>query len=167
MNSNLLLALAQSKAKDYTDETAIAFGGLKGASCQISKIEYNEDGDTVITFLWENNDGQVRTSKATVKKGTQGVAGTTYVPVVDKVTTLEPTQKASATVVIDEETKTAKFSFAIPRGKNGGSGGYDDTELWEAIDGINATLEKKADSDKVDDYLKYATTSDIKKLFDK
>ena len=38
--------------------------------------------------------------------------------------------------------------------KNGGSGGYDDTEVWEAIENIEAVLDKKADTDKVDEYLK-------------
>lgn len=54
--------------------------------------------------------------------GEPGKDGTTYTPSIGTVTTLEPNANASASVSVDEETKTAQFDFAIPRGEKGEEG---------------------------------------------
>lgn len=56
-------------AKKYTDETAAQFGGLKGASCKIKSI-VKGNGRNVVTFEWENNEGEIRTSEMIVEDGT-------------------------------------------------------------------------------------------------
>lgn len=56
-------------SKKYTDETAIQFGGLKGANCQIKSVE-KRDGQNIVTFKWKNDDGDVRESVMTVDDGT-------------------------------------------------------------------------------------------------
>lgn len=62
-------------AKKYTSETASQFGAIKGANCQISNIEYDKDGNTVITFKWINSLNQEKTSTATIYKGVKGDIG--------------------------------------------------------------------------------------------
>lgn len=56
-------------AKKYTDETAIQFGGLKGANTKIRSIEH-ENGQSIVTFEWKNDDDEIRTSVMRVNDGT-------------------------------------------------------------------------------------------------
>lgn len=56
-------------SRKYTDETAIEFGGLKGANCTIKSI-VNENGRNIVTFEWTNSAGQKRESEMIVKDGT-------------------------------------------------------------------------------------------------
>lgn len=56
-------------SKNYTNETAIQFGGLKGASCQIKSVE-KLDGQNIITFLWKNDNDETRETKVYVDDGT-------------------------------------------------------------------------------------------------
>lgn len=56
-------------SKKYTDETAIQFGGLKGAPCKIKSI-VKKDGQNIITFEWKNDDGDTRESILYVEDGT-------------------------------------------------------------------------------------------------
>lgn len=56
-------------ARKYTDETAIQFGGLKGANCTIKSIVH-QDGVNTITFEWTNDQGDKRTSQVEVFDGT-------------------------------------------------------------------------------------------------
>ena len=62
-------------SKGYTNDTADEFGAVKGASCQISKIDYDASGNTVIDFLWKNNAGATQTSQAIINKGIDGQDG--------------------------------------------------------------------------------------------
>lgn len=56
-------------SKKYTDETAIQFGGLKGAPAKIKSI-VKENGQNVITFEWKNDEGETRESVLYVDDGT-------------------------------------------------------------------------------------------------
>jgi len=56
-------------AKKYTDETAIQFGGLKGAPCTIKQI-IHQNGRNVVTFEWINSSGDTRESEMIVNDGT-------------------------------------------------------------------------------------------------
>lgn len=56
-------------------------------------------------------------------KGDPGKDGVTYIPQIGSVTTVRPTENASASVDIDEENHTARFNFEIPKGEDGISGG--------------------------------------------
>lgn len=56
-------------SKRYTDETAIQFGGLKGANCKISSV-VKKDGQNIITFEWRNDDDEVRYTEVRVDDGT-------------------------------------------------------------------------------------------------
>ena len=60
-------------SKKYTDETAIQFGGLKGAPCTIKNITEVEGGNIVV-FEWKNDQGQTRTRNLLVKNGIQGTS---------------------------------------------------------------------------------------------
>lgn len=51
--------------------------------------------------------------------GQDGTDGTTYVPKIGMVTTLDPTESATADVLLDEQRKEAVFNLGIPRGKDG------------------------------------------------
>ena len=56
-------------SKKYTDETAIQFGGLKGANCKIKSV-VKQNGQNIVTFEWKNDDGDIRESQMTVDDGT-------------------------------------------------------------------------------------------------
>ena len=64
-----LSAVTYALARHYTDETAIQFGGLKGAPCKIKSI-VKENGQNIITFEWKNDAGDTRESKLYVEDGT-------------------------------------------------------------------------------------------------
>lgn len=56
-------------SKKYTDETAIQFGGLKGASCTIKSITH-QNGRNIVIFEWKNDQGATRESEMIVYDGT-------------------------------------------------------------------------------------------------
>ena len=64
-----LSAVTYALCKKYTDETAIQFGGLKGAPCKIKSI-VKKDGQNIITFEWKNDAGDTRESQLFVDDGT-------------------------------------------------------------------------------------------------
>ena len=64
-----LSAVTYALSKKYTDETAVQFGGLKGAPCKIKSI-VKENGQNVITFEWKNDEGETRESVLYVEDGT-------------------------------------------------------------------------------------------------
>lgn len=64
-----LSAVTYALSKNYTDETAIQFGGLKGAPCKIKSIT-KKDGQNIITFEWKNDAGDTRESVMYVDDGT-------------------------------------------------------------------------------------------------
>lgn len=52
-------------------------------------------------------------------QGPKGIDGTTYTPKIGTVTTIDSAESASASISVNNETKEAVFSFAIPKGKKG------------------------------------------------
>ena len=64
-----LSAVTYALSKKYTNETAIQFGGLKGAPAKIKSI-VKRDGQNIITFEWKNDDGDTRESILYVDDGT-------------------------------------------------------------------------------------------------
>lgn len=64
-----LSAVTYALAKNYTDETAAQFGGLKGAPCKVKSV-VKQDGQNVITLEWKNDEGETRESKVYINDGT-------------------------------------------------------------------------------------------------
>lgn len=56
-------------SRNYTKATAEEFGAVKGASCQIKSTE-KKDGQTIITFLWENSEGKTKETEIRIDDGT-------------------------------------------------------------------------------------------------
>lgn len=56
-------------SKKYTDETAIQFGGLKGAPCKVKSV-VKKDGQNIITLEWKNDEGETRESNVYIDDGT-------------------------------------------------------------------------------------------------
>lgn len=54
--------------------------------------------------------------------GADGKDGITYTPEIGTVTTVAPTENASASVDIDDQNHTASFNFSIPKGEKGADG---------------------------------------------
>lgn len=63
--------LAYALSKKFTEETAIAFGAVKGANAVVKSIVH-ENGQNVITFEWKNNSDQTRESVMYVPDGHDG-----------------------------------------------------------------------------------------------
>ena len=61
--------ISYALSRKYVDETAIEFGGLKGAPCTIKSI-VKENGVNTVTFEWKNSDGETRESVMRVNDGT-------------------------------------------------------------------------------------------------
>lgn len=83
----------------YSLVTYLANEGIKG-----EKGEKGEKGDTGAT-------------------GTAGQDGTTYIPEVGTVTTLQPDQNATVSVQTNATTGKATFNFGIPKGEKGDGNG--------------------------------------------
>lgn len=64
-----LSAVTYAVSKKYTDETAIQFGGLKGAPCKVKSVK-KENGQNIVTLEWKNDDGDTRESKVYINDGT-------------------------------------------------------------------------------------------------
>lgn len=56
-------------SRKYTNETAVAFGALRGAPCKIKSIRKVEN-QNIVTFEWENNEGETRTETMVINDGT-------------------------------------------------------------------------------------------------
>lgn len=68
-------------SKKYTDETAIQFGGLKGAPCKVKSVE-KKDGQNIVTLIWKNDDDETRETKIYIDDGTPiyiWESGNTYI----------------------------------------------------------------------------------------
>lgn len=63
-----LSVVTYALCKKYTDETAIQFGGLKGAPCKVKSV-VKTDGRSVVTLEWKNDEGDTRTSEVYVNDG--------------------------------------------------------------------------------------------------
>lgn len=55
-------------SRQYTDETVIGGGAVKGKNCTIETITHN-DKEEVVTFKWILDDGTVQRQTMTVKNG--------------------------------------------------------------------------------------------------
>lgn len=64
-----LSSVTYAVSKKYTDETAIQFGGLKGAPCKVKSVK-KENGQNIVTLEWKNDDGDTRESKIYINDGT-------------------------------------------------------------------------------------------------
>jgi len=64
-----LSAVTYALAKKYTDETAIQFGGLKGAPCKVKSV-IKENGQNIVTLEWKNDEGETRESQIFIDDGT-------------------------------------------------------------------------------------------------
>lgn len=64
--------------KNYVKASLKGMGALKGAACQIASIE-ESGGDYLITFTWEDNDGETHTDSVTLKDGVEKVGELTDV----------------------------------------------------------------------------------------
>ena len=67
--SAITYALSKKFAQKYVEETAAQFGALKGANCTIQSI-VKENGQSIITFQWKNDNDEIRTSTLYVDDGT-------------------------------------------------------------------------------------------------
>lgn len=71
---------AYALSRKFTKDTASQFGALKGASCTIASIVH-QNKQTIVTFQWENDAGEIKESKMYVEDGTpiyEYVVGDTY-----------------------------------------------------------------------------------------
>jgi len=74
-----LSAVTYALSKKYTDETAIQFGGLKGAPCKVQSV-VKTDGRSVVTLEWKNDAGDTRTSEVYVNDGVSTwISGRSYI----------------------------------------------------------------------------------------
>lgn len=71
--------------------------------------------------------------------GKDGADGTTYIPSIGTVTTVESNADASAGVTVDEETKEAVFNFAIPKGQNGEDGKDAEQRIYTTLAELGLT----------------------------
>lgn len=64
-----LSVVTYALCKKYTDETAIQFGGLKGAPCKVKSV-IKKDGQNIITLEQQNDAGDTRETQIFVNDGT-------------------------------------------------------------------------------------------------
>lgn len=66
--------ITYAKSKNYTDQTVIGAGAIKGSPCEIESIEDIEGGHRV-TFKWHLTDGTEQSQTMDVMNGEQGQPG--------------------------------------------------------------------------------------------
>ena len=92
----------------------------------IQSISKSATNGLIDTYTIEFTDGTTTTFQIANgekgDRGEQGKDGTTYTPQIGKITTISSAENASASVLIDEENKTANFNFSIPKGEKGDKG---------------------------------------------
>ena len=72
---------AYALSKRFTEETADAFGALKGAPCEVVKVDYDHDAGTVtITLSWTSKSGVVETEDVVLYDGEKGEQGDRGIP---------------------------------------------------------------------------------------
>ena len=120
------------------------------------------DADGYLSFTNNGNLENPEPIKVLGKDGVDGkdgADGTTYIPSIGTVTTVESNADASAGVTVDEETKEAVFNFAIPKGEKG----LDSVQISD-----NETVEDKTwSSKKTSDEIAEVETELNAKLGDK
>lgn len=62
-------------SKKFTNDTVVGLGAIKGAPAEIKDVEYDANGNTVLTFEWTGTDGTKKTQEATVNRGLRGLPG--------------------------------------------------------------------------------------------
>ena len=123
---------AYSLSRKYTEDTADALGAVKGAPCQIDKIEYDEEAGTVtITFSWVGDSGQVQTDIAVLHNGKDGADGSQV-----SVNPIVATGTKIAEITIDG----TKYDLYSPSGGGGGGSSEleDDLKTSVAVGGIKS-----------------------------
>ena len=74
MNPDLAFKKALAVSKNYTDETVIGGGAIRGKNCKIKSIT-GIDGGHRVTFEWTLDDGTTQTSIMNVMDGEDGATG--------------------------------------------------------------------------------------------
>ena len=122
---------AYSLSRKFTEDTADALGAVKGAPCEIEKIEYDEEAGTVtITFSWTGDSGQVQTDTAVLHNGEDGKDGSQV-----SVNPILATGTKIAEIYIDG----IKYNLYAPNGGGGGSSVLeDDLTTSVAVGGIKS-----------------------------
>ena len=147
--------ISYTLAKKYVNSSLDGVGAIKGAACQIQSIEDKEDGTHIITFEWEDNNGNIHTNDLTVTDGAQGEQGEQGVGI-------ESIEKTSSTGIVDTYTiyytDGSTGTFNITNGKSlpeGGTSGQvlakqsdDDYDAdWIDAGGITGDLSGLSDVD--------------------
>lgn len=66
-------------AKKYVDESLVGVGAIKGSPCEIKQENFDNEGNTIITFYWVDKDNKEYTKDVIVNRGKKGDQG--YTPV--------------------------------------------------------------------------------------
>lgn len=94
------------------------------------------------------------------KDGLPGKDGVTYIPQIGSVTTVQPTENASASVDIDEESHTVSFNFSIPQGAKGDPGDPGESGGLSELPDLYTTTEiEAADSIVPEDKILFGTSA--------
>ena len=124
------------------------------------------DADGYLSFTNNGNLENPEPIKVLGKDGVDGkdgADGTTYIPSIGTVTTVESNADASAGVTVDEETKEAVFNFAIPKGSKGADGvqisdvvsedsTWSSKKINDSLVDIDSALENKANKTELNNY---------------
>lgn len=121
---------AYSLSRKYTEDTADALGAVKGAPCQIDKIEYDEEAGTVtITFSWKGDSGQTQSDIAVLHNGEDGADGSQV-----SVNPIVATGTKIAEITIDG----TKYNLYSPNGGGGSAELQEDLTTSVTVGGITS-----------------------------
>lgn len=123
-------------SKQYTDETVIGGGAIKGKNCTIETITHSELQE-VVTFKWILDDGTVRRQTMTVKNG-----------ITPQITVKENTPSRYVLHI-----KSGDTEWDTPNLRGGGGGGttdYDALDNRPQINGVTLEGNKTSEDLKLD-----------------
>ena len=59
-------------AKKFTKDTVNGLGAVKGSPATVKSYDYDDSGNTIVTFAWKDKDDVESTMDALIKKGVKG-----------------------------------------------------------------------------------------------
>lgn len=150
---SLSAEMAYGASNDYTKQTVIGMGAIKGVPAQIQSISDNLDGTHTVMFLYEDNLGERHTKPLLVRDGEKGEKGEQgergekgeqgFSPII---TVLENSEHVYKLKIV---TKDGEYVTPNLKGTGTATGDYDDLTDKPKINGVELSGDLSSDDLKI------------------
>ena len=88
-------------AKKYTKDSVNGVGAIKGSPATVKSYDYDDNGNTIVTFSWKDKNDVEITMDAIVKKGVKG----------DSIKSVEVDEDGQIIVILDSGERLPAISM--------------------------------------------------------